>query len=224
LAVKFKSEPRSMPEIEGNQNTFRLAQDLLYTAKDVKVEVVEEEKQKTLEKHELPEVVFSAFKKALPMMAFQNKGLPKGVRAVAWKTGKRVYMLEIALRESVTAQMPKELVEALAPNGKTKQRVQPFTVELLKALEANKWLVTEIEGKKLPPTEALWTIQAGKLEFRGVIVIDVPDEFLPSLPPQDSMYEVAVTGVLFTHALREERVPGLDKASKSALSGVLDLT
>lgn len=222
MAVKYKSQPRLMPEIEGSQAIYRLSQDLLYTAKEVQTEVVQEEKQKTLEKHELPDVVFEALKKALPLMAFQNKGLPKGVRAVAWKTGRRVYMLEIALRESVTAQMSKDIVEALQPTGKNKPRVQPFTVELLKALDSKGWLVTEIGERKLPPAEALWTVQAGKLEFRGVIVIDVPDEFLPSLPAQDSMYELAVTGVLFTHALKEDKPAPSEKTDKAALSGVLD--
>lgn len=228
LSVKYRHSPRSMPIPEGDQDIFRLAQDLLYSAKDTQAEVVTQEKQKSLEKtleqQDLAEVVFAAFKRALPLLAFQNRGLPKGVRAVAWKVGRRVYMLEIALRESVMAQMPPEIAKALMPAASgAKPRIQPFTTELLKALDGSGWLISKIDDKNVAPSEALWTVQAGKLEFRGVIIIDVPDEFLPNLPAQDSMYELTVTGVLFTSALRDERGPGLDKPNKAALAGVLDL-
>lgn len=220
LAVKFKSTPALMPEPEGNQAVFRLAQDLLYAAKEAVQVVVEQERQKTLEKHELPTAVFDAFKRAMPLLAFQHRGLPKGVRAVAWKFGNRVYMLEIALRESVMAQLPADVAAALAPGaGRPRGRLQPFTVELLKALDGAGWLVKEINEMVLDPADAVWTIQAGKLEFRGVIVIDVPAEFMEALPPQDSMYEVKVTAAMFAAALKSQ--PAGEKVTRSALSDVL---
>lgn len=200
MAVKFHSNPRNIPDLEGDPNIYRLARDLLSAADGVQVEAVQEEKQKTLEKTELPDVIFEAFIKGLPLLSFQNRGLPKGVQAVAWKVGARVYMLEIKLRETVMAKMPAEVKGALTPTGRERPRVQPFTVELLKALDQRGWLVKKVGETRLEAKDALWNIKAGKLEFKGVIVIDVPKEFLAQLPSDDSMYEVSVTGALFASA------------------------
>jgi hypothetical protein len=198
MAVKFHSNARSIPDLNGDPNVYRFARELLTVADDVQTEAVTEEKQRTLEKTELPDVIFDSFVRALPSLSFQSRGLPKGVQAVAWKVGSRVYMLEIKLRETVLAKMPADVRGALVPNGKERQRVQPFTQELLKALETRGWLVRKIDDTKIEAKDALWNIKAGKLDFKGVIVIEVPKEFLPSLPSEDSMYEVSVTGPLFT--------------------------
>lgn len=198
MAVKFHSTPRTIPDLNGDPNVYRLARELLTVADDVQTEAVTEEKQKTLEKTELPDVIFESFAKALPSLSFQSRGLPKGVQAVAWKIGSRVYMLEIKLRETVMAKMPADVRGALAPNAKDKQRLQPFTLELLKALETRGWLVRQVGEHKVDVKEALWNVKAGKLDFKGVIVVDVPKEFLGQLPSDDSMYEVSVTGPLFT--------------------------
>lgn len=204
MAVKYHSTPRFLPEIDGDPQTYKLARELLAVADDSQIVAVVQEKQKTLEAtkeltgQELPDVIFDALVRALPALSFQNRGLPKGVAAVAWKTGARVYLLEIKLRETVMGKLPAEVRGALLPNPKERSRLQPFTVELLKALDARGWLVKDINDTKVPTKEAVWNIKAGKLDFKGVIVVDVPAEFMPMLPADDSMYEVAVTGPLFT--------------------------
>lgn len=214
LAVKYRSNPRQMPNLDGEQRVYRHARDLLDVASEAQDEVIAEEKQKTLEKRELPDLIFDAFLQNLPLLAFQNRGLPMGVRAVAWKHGNRVYLLEIELRERSLARLDPTVRGALVPNSRERSRVQPFTRELLKALDAHGWLVREIGQMKLAATEALWVVKAGKLEFRGVIVIDVPPEHLEALPAQDSIYQVSVLMPLFQQ-------PGLAPASKSDLGGIL---
>lgn len=200
MAVKFHSTPRTLPEVDSDPQIYRLARELLTAADDTQQTVVVEEKQRTLEKSagELPDVIFESFVKALPQLSFQNRGLPKGVAAVAWKVGTRVYMLEIKLRETVMAKMPADVRGALTPNPKERSRLQPFTLELLKALDTQGWLVKKVNETKLDTKEALWNIKAGKLEFKGVIIIDVPAEYVPQLPSDDSMYEVSVSGPLFS--------------------------
>lgn len=215
LAVRYRSKPWEMPtEVEGDAGVYRTARDLLDIATGVQEQVVQEEQKKTLEKTELPDVVFDAFMQTLPGLAFQNRGLPKGVRAVAWKVGPRVYMLEIALREAVLKKIPAEIAGALKPAQKERPRLQPFTVELLKALDERGWLVREIGKAKLATNEAVWTIQAGKLEFKGVIVVDVPEDCVQQLPPQDSMYEISVVGPMFA-------VPGQQQFTKEDMEGLL---
>jgi hypothetical protein len=219
MAVKFHSNARAIPDLNGDPNVYRFARELLTVADDVQTEAVIEEKQRTLEKTELPDVIFESFARALPSLSFQSRGLPKGVQAVAWKVGNRVYMLEIKLRETVMAKMPADVRGALTP-GKERQRVQPFTQELLRALETRGWLVRKIDDTKVEVKDALWNIKAGKLDFKGVIVIDVPKEFIGQLPSEDSMYEVSVTGPLFTSSSSHHGNGGGSGASGGAQMGM----
>lgn len=204
LAVKYHSNPRYLPEVDSDPQILRLAKDLLFKTEDNRVAVVKEAKEETLEaarldpSKPLSEQVFDAFLQALPSLPFQSRGLPKGVAAVAWKVGSRAYLLEIKLRDTVMSRLPADLRGALQPNPKERTRLQPFTLELLKALHQKGWLVTQIADMKLLPKEAVWNVRAGKLDFRGVLAVDVPPEFMSQLPNDDSMYEIAVTGPLFT--------------------------
>lgn len=206
LAVKYRSKPRNLPEVDSDAATARLAKDLLFKAEDTRVEAVQEVKEVVLEAARLDphkplsEQVFEAFLASLPSLPFQNRGLPKGVAAVAWKVGGRAYLLEIKLRDTVMAKLPADIRGALAPNPKERTRLQPFTAELMAALHAKGWLVTKIGDTSLTPKEAVWNVKAGKLDFRGVLVVDVPEEYQAALPADDSMYEVQVTGPLFTSA------------------------
>jgi len=212
-AVKYSTNPRVMPEYESNEAVYRTARSLLTQREEAHQQVVVEVQQKTLEEaaQSLPEMVMSAFMQGLPAMSFQTRNLPKGVRATAWKVGSRVYMLEIALRESVMAKLKPELRSALTPAAGNKPRLHPFTVELLRALNDNGWLVCEHEGQKVAAKEALWNVKAGKLEFKGVIIVDVPDNHQEQLPSGDSIYEVSVTGPLFQHHAQHSAPGGLTR-------------
>jgi hypothetical protein len=220
LAVRYHSRPRQIPTMNGDPGTYRQARDLLEAIDDTQAEAMTEQKQKTLEKTELPDVLFETFTQSIPQLTFQSRGLPKGVAAVAWKVKTRVYMLEIKLRETMMAKLPPEVSGALKPNPKERVRVQPFTVELLKALDARGWLVKQIDDVKVETKEALWNVQAGKLAFKGVIVIEVPPEFLQMLPRDDSMYELSVTGPLFTPS-NQTALPGIAISKDDLLGSVL---
>jgi hypothetical protein len=222
MAVKFHSTPRLLPEIDSDPAIYKLARDLLSTAEVTTSAIVVQEKQKTLDSaraltgQELPDVIFDALLSALPALSFQSRGLPKGVAAVAWKVGSRVYLLEIKLRETVLNKLPADVRGALMPNPKERSRLQPFTVELLKALDARGWLVKEIQDVKLDTKDAVWNIKAGKLDFKGVIVVEVPDEFKTQLPNDDSMYEVSVTGPLFS-----QNAGGMQVSKQDLMGSVL---
>ena len=220
LAVRYRSRPREIPDVNGDPGTYRQARALLDAVDGAQDEVLTEQKQKTLEKLELPDIIFNAFLQAMPQLSFQSRGLPKGVPAVAWKVDSRVYMVEIKLRDTVMAKLPPEVRAALAPNPKNRSRVQPFTVELLKALDARGWLVRKNDEVRLDVSEALWNIQAGKLEFKGVIVVDVPEEYRPQLPASNSMYDVSISGSLFTPASSKPNAAGI-AVTKDLLGSVL---
>lgn len=165
----------------------------------------------------IEDVVFAHFMKALPSLAFQSKGLPKGVNAVAWKVDNRVYLTEIKLRETIMAKLPADLRAALTP--KDKPKVQPFTQALLKAFEDRGWLVTTINNVSINAEEGLWNIKAGQLDFKGIIVIDVPEANMGQLPDGNSMYKVEVLGPWKTSAVKNKD-PGMS-VSRASLAGLL---
>jgi hypothetical protein len=152
------------------------------------------------------------FLRYLPTMSFQTRGQPKGVAAVAWKVKNRVYMVEGRLRELLETKLTPEL-KAEVRAFKEKTRTRPLIAMLLKELDAKGWLVKSADGVSiLPAAEALWTIKAGKLEFKGVIAIDVPEDYLEQLPPGDSMYEISVVGPLFY-----QNTAGMEVMSRASL-------
>lgn len=142
--------------------------------------------------------VLDTFIRIMPTLAFQDRGLPKAVKAVAWKVEHRVFMLEIQLREKVFEALPEHIRDKVKVLQKApKVRVQPLTSMLLHIFDAKGWLVKEINEVNVSPKEALWNIVAGTKAFNGVIVLDLPEDIRPLLPARDSMYTVKVEGPLF---------------------------
>ena len=230
MAVLFYETPNQIPIVDGNAQIYSLARELIKVSESAQTPVVQEEKRKTLEKSDLPDVIFEAFLKSLPSLSFQSRGLPKGVAAVAWKFGNRLYIIEIKLRETIMSKLPPEIKGALT--SKTKEgngKVDQFTVELLKALRMNNWLITAVDNMKVADKSALWKIKAGKLDFNGVIIVEVPEQYMSQLPSDDSMYEVIVTAPLFTSSatiVNDEKSnnsagAGAGGFSKNDLGGVL---
>ena len=194
LAVRYRNEPRQMPEVEGNVEAYRLAWSLLTYAEEVSEKVVESSAVKTIsESH--PDSVFDTFMQELPSLAFQNRGLPRGVAAVAWKVGSRIYFLETKLRQILMEKVSPSLREALSAMRKGK--VHPVTESLLRSFAEKGWLVREVDGKKVGIEDALWVVKAGRMDFNGVIIVDVPAEVLPSLPSDDTHFMMEVIRPLF---------------------------
>lgn len=159
-----------------------------------------------------PEVeILELFERELAMLPFQTMGLPKNIPAVGWKKGNRAYFLENRLTEHLLAKLRPELRAAYTPTGE-RVRVQKLTGALLKIFNQKGWLVLSHESHTVPVHEALWVIQAGKLEFSRVIILDLPEEYVDRLPPKDSYYEVKVKRPLF-------QVPIANAISKDDLLG-----
>lgn len=161
-----------------------------------------------------PEVeLFEVFERELAMMPFQTMGLPKNIPAVGWKKGNRAFFLENRVTEHLIGKLRPDLKAAFAPSGE-KVRIQKLTATLLKIFKEKGWLVCEHNSMSVPAHEALWVIQAGKLEFSRVIILDLPEEIVSRLPPKDSYYEVLVKRPLF-------QTPLTNTISKDDLMGGL---
>lgn len=196
FAVKYKSAPALLPEIDENPHIHKLAKDLLYRAAESTGKVAAVAKERVLAKQELPAVALKGFLDALPTLPFQD-GLPKGVKAVGWKVGTRIYLLEMHLRTTVMAKLDPDIRGALEGAYAGRDSLAKFTQELLKAFDSKGWLVKEHLKTKLEAKDALWIVQAGKYEFKGVIILDLPKDYLEVLPSKDSLYELSIKGPLF---------------------------
>lgn len=127
------------------------------------------------------------------MLPFQSPGLPKQIPAAGWKKNGRAYLLENRLTEHLQEKLSAEARAVLAPGGRDKSaRISQMTAALLRVFHNKGWLVTEIGKDKAAPTEALWVIMAGKLEFTRVIILELPPDLVERLPAKDSYYEVTV--------------------------------
>lgn len=199
FAVRYRDNPDTLIDASGNRAVLSLAKSLLYKAAAAVEKASVDERERVLSKQELPDLAFKVFMDNLSQLGFQD-GLPKGVKAVGWKIGGRVYLIEIMLRERLMAKLPEDVRGALMANASAKKGLHPFTIDLMKSLNAKGWLVKEVNGVKVTAREALWTIQAGKLVIKGVIILDIPDEHREMLPSKDSLYAVSVMGPLFSNA------------------------
>lgn len=215
LAVKYKHKSREIPEC-GGKEVWRLAVDILERAKKADVVIQEEAKQATIEAQDVPigDQIYNALMRMLPVISFQTPGQPPGVPAFGWKFGKRVYLLEIKLREALLKELSPEVKGALIPNKSKRVKIQPVTRELLEVLSKRGWVIKQIGDVKLDLYEALWNIKAGNLNFKGIIILDLPDDILPLLPSGNSKYEINVLGPLFA-------TPGTHSLGGNDLNGIL---
>jgi hypothetical protein len=201
LAVKYRGQIAHLPEGK-NPAVYRMARSLLeHQPAPTSTSAVTEEAQIVAYEQRDPEVeLFEVFERELALMPFQTMGLPKNIPAVGWKKGNRAFFLENRLTEHLLSKLRPDLKAAYAPSEE-KVRVQKLTAVLLKLFQEKQWLVREHEKNVVPAHEALWVIKAGKLEFSRVIILDLPDEVVSSLPPKDSYYEVTITRPLFQQPL-----------------------
>lgn len=216
MAVKFAENPKDIPDFDGEDSIKRKVIKYLDSPKEAQEKAVQEEKAKVLESKDLPELVVDAFLSVLPSLAFQSPGLPKGVKAVGWKKGKRLFLLEIPVREKTMAKIDKDVAAALGGAYREKSKLAPFTAELLKGFDKRGWLFREHGMGKLGVQESMWKIQSGTHEFKGVIIIDIPDDILEVLPNQDTRYDIKIAGPHFEQlnvAISQEDLSSLLKPS-----------
>jgi len=219
--VRNRSNPDALIDANGNKSVLNLAKSLLYKAAAAVEKASTDERTRVLTKQEVPDLAFKIFMDNINQLGFQD-GLPKGVKAIGWKIGSRIYLLEIKLRETLMAKLPEDVRGALVATAAAKKGLHPFTVDLMKAFNSKGWLVKEVNGTKVTAREALWNIQAGKLPYRGILILDIPSEFQEMLPAKDSIYAITVTGPLFSNAgstpMTSSDMAGLGLVSKNSKS------
>lgn len=217
MSVKYRSSPKQIPDVSGDNKVLRMAWDLLNTTKREAAKIIEDHQAKALESHEVPDILMNAFIASLDGMPFQVPGLRPGSKSVAWKAGSRIYLLEKELNELLLQKLPADVRGTLTPPAGTRpssEKIMPVIAHLLKVLDERGWLVTQIGETKVSVSEALWIVKSGRLELRRVIILDVPVAYLGKLPSGDSHFELTVVGPFF-------KPPGAALMNASSLQGLL---
>ena len=205
LAVKYEHSPNLMPKTFPGleSDDVRRAGKLLQQLREIDGLATKGEKSKVLENIDVEELAIETFLRVIPQVPYQVKGLAKGIKAAGFRVGDRLYLSEHHVREAALAKVDDDVAAALGGDYRARGEAGQFTQVLLKALEKRGWLVTELEGKpseeaeatswSLPADRALWRVQSGIIEFRGMMAVVLPEEH-HGLYPKPTAYEVTVLG------------------------------
>lgn len=171
-----------------------------------------------------PVGLLDIFCRELPHLPLRIRGISatKKVVPLGWKKRGRLYLIEKSLVETLWHKLPQALKEQFneAPAGPR----SPVTRALLDVLHLEGWLVTKNGLDELSATEALWVVKAGKLDFKGVIVLSkLPDTLMDQLPTEDSPFDMTILRPLFFASKNPEREhnPG-DALDRRELAGNLE--
>ena len=195
FAIKYRDQPENIPDSQSNPTVYKLTRLILETdtAEAQPQSASAQIKEKVYEQRDPATELLETFERELATLPFQSPGLPKNIPAVGWKKNGRAYFLENMLIDSLLGKLPPHAKSVLAPKGRDKTaRISPITAALLRVFNAKGWLIVENGKDKVPPTEALWIITAGKLDFTRVIILELPAELTERLPAKDSYYEIIV--------------------------------
>ena len=204
-AVKYRGRPGEMPESARDPNVYRIARSLLEVETEMAAKTPEEIQPKTTayERRDPDAELLEIFERELSMLPFQSPGLPKNIPAAGWKKNGRCYLLENQLANNLAPKLTAETRAAFVPANRDKTaRVTPMTAAFLRIFESKGWLVLENGPDKVAANEALWVIQAGKLEFSRVMILNLPPDLVEKLPPQNSLYDVVVKRPMFQSAVQ----------------------
>lgn len=194
LALNYFHTPDLMPTVGSNPESTRQARLLLKAVAPVDQAATAEEKQAVLDATNLPGLALRTLLDNLPKIPFQVPGITKGTKAVGFKKGRRIYVLEAPFRERVLPTLSSDITAALGRSFRAKGQMHPFTIALCVALQQENWLVTEIEDMKVQAKMPLWRLRSGTSEFSGVLIMDMPENLMDILPAQNTSYDLTVLG------------------------------
>lgn len=228
-AVKHAHSPGSLPTslpglTPGDVQRMGL---LLSQLRQIDGKATAEEKEVVRENLPVEDVVIEAFLRSVATGPFQKRGLAKGIQALGWRDGSRLYVLERAMREYAMGQMSALHAAVLGGKYRDSGEVADFTKALLAALDARGWLIKEAQIKPaedaepkmftLPSHDTLWRLQSGTHTFNGVYIVELPEDERHIYPKQ-TLYELTLLGPLNTG--RRPRAPKPELAGEESGAGV----
>ena len=171
-----------------------------------------------------PAGLLDIFCRELPNLPLRISGMASSKKIVpmGWKKKGRLYLIEKTLVETLWHKLPQALKEQFSESPAGPR--SPMTRALLEVLQLEGWLVTKNGLDELNAMEALWVVKAGKIDFKGVIVLaKLPDHLMDQLPTEDSSFDMTILRPLFFASKNPERehTPG-ETLDRRELAGNLE--
>jgi len=208
-AVKYEHSSGSLPsKVPGlNSHGRERLLKLLLQLKKIDQSTTEEEKQVVIERTEKETSLLQVFLNKAPELCYQTEGLAKGLKAVGWRQGSRLYLIEWGVRKAIEPNLSPDRAAALETSYEHGQRLPKFSQELFKQLDEKGWLVTEAEIQegdkpsrtvKVKKDFPLWQIETGHRTgkgvgrvFKWVFIIELP-EGERGWYPERSQYRITI--------------------------------
>ncbi len=132
--------------------------------------------------------VFDSFVDFMPNIIFKTPALKKGTMAYGWKQQTKLYLLEIQIREKILAVLSDDDKKMFITEN---EPLNKFSQALFSALKKIDWLVTENAQMKVGSIP-FWEVKVGDNQFKGVFILNIPEEFLSSLTEHDTTYVITI--------------------------------
>lgn len=136
----------------------------------------------------LERTAFDAFIEFMPNIIFKTPALKKGTIAYGWKQQTKLYLLEIQIREKILAGLDETTKKLFITEN---EPISKFSTSLFIAFRKLGWLITE-NGHMKVGSVPFWEVKVGDNQFKGVFIIHIPEELLPSLTEQDTTYVITL--------------------------------
>jgi len=188
LAVKYSHSKAEMPIFPSNKEQDRL-QKLFFEAVSIDKEQTKEEKKEVKKKLSLEELFEKDFHRIISQIQFQQYGLAKGEKAGGWRNGDSIFVLEVHVRQAIVSLADADLVAAEGGMHRAKGSIPNLTKKFMEYCKKKGWLIDEYKG--MAARNGLWTIKPGKIVFKGVFWLKLP-ESMHFLLPENAPYEVEV--------------------------------
>ena len=206
LAIKYEHNRWELPYVPG-ANTARIS-DMIQALRRVDGTVTAEEKRAVaaaaIPDDQRPTYAFELFTKIMPTMPIRSHENTGDRANVAFKRRQRLFILESGLRSFLETEMPPEMYAALNMEHRVTGQVHPFIRNLMLGFDKEGWLLKKTkvqladgttEEIEVEAEKAIWDIQSGTKAFYGVIVVDVPAHFMSKLTPENTKFNIKISGI-----------------------------
>jgi hypothetical protein len=197
ILIKYAHKPNRapIPSEDQRERIVQLFEDFRKADKSVTAEEKQEVIEDLKKEESLDDIITNAFMEAITTFKFQDPNLPKSQKAIGWRKGNELILIEIQFREKFATMLPKDLLAAWGGIERQKNSLAGLTKNFLDWLDEKGWLVREVDVFKKPTDEEpfkrelcppdhypLWSLWSGDKPFVGVYAVRIPEEFHKKLP------------------------------------------
>lgn len=202
LVLKYTHKPWAVPWIDGDggEELNKRVSDILDVVKKADKIATSNEKKKIVKEIDKDELFKQHFFNALNKLNWHHPGAKKGGKMSAWRNGNHVFVAEIALRDALIEELPKDWQSAFNKGRRQRGEVAEITQYLVDWLKRKKWLVNSFN--EMSSDFGLWNIKAGTASINGVFYLKVSEDVVYDLPPS-ATYSVEIISAVVRNRARK---------------------